>query len=317
MDVATNDSSAQENTIPGIRLGLCCIFREEPIKFRTTTAKAVSSLTARKRLRKLSDLALHNAQNLQLALAACRERHIGAFRILSQIMPLRTHPDYGYAFHDLPGAKEICNILETCRDYAAEHDIRLSFHPDQFVVLNSPRPEVVESSIRELDYQAELSEIVGADVINIHPGGVYGDKPAALQRLAKSLPRLSSAVRSRLTLENDDVSYTARDTLTFCEENQVPMVYDVHHHRCLPDGLSVEEATDGAVATWNREPLFHLSSPRDGWDKPTPKYHHDYINIDDFPAYWLNKTLTIDIEAKAKELAVQRLREELGLSVSL
>ena len=70
-----------------------------------------------------------------------------------------------------------------------DNDIRLSFHPDQFVVLSSPHPEVVANSIRELEYQARLAEAVGADVINIHAGGVYGDKPSALQRFSRCFPR--------------------------------------------------------------------------------------------------------------------------------
>jgi UV DNA damage endonuclease len=89
------------------------------------------------------------------------------------------------------------------------------------------------------------------------------------------------------------------------------LVYDVHHHRCLPDQLSVEQATEQAIATWNREPLFHISSPIDGWQGAKPERHHDYIDISDFPACWLKKSLTVEVEAKAKEAAVEKLMAEL------
>jgi UV DNA damage endonuclease len=88
-------------------------------------------------------------------------------------------------------------------------------------------------------------------------------------------------------------------------------VYDVHHHRCLRDDLSVETATEQALSTWNREPLFHLSSPLAGWTAPKPRRHHDYIDLADFPDCWWNLTLTVEVEAKAKELAVQALLRHL------
>jgi len=91
----------------------------------------------------------------------------------------------------------------------------------------------------------------------------------------------------------------------------IPLVYDVHHHRCNPDGLSVEEATNQAIATWNREPLFHISSPLEGWKGPKPSRHHDFINVRDFPQCWHDLDVTVEVEAKAKEVAVQQLRTTL------
>mgnify|MGYP001136138329 CR=1 FL=1 len=88
-------------------------------------------------------------------------------------------------------------------------------------------------------------------------------------------------------------------------------MYDVHHHRCLPDGSSVEATTELALGTWNREPLFHLSSPKNGWESGNPAHHHDYINADDFPVCWKNLDITVEVEAKAKELAVLKLMQDL------
>jgi UV DNA damage endonuclease len=114
-----------------------------------------------------------------------------------------------------------------------------------------------------------------------------------------------------LTLENDDRVFTPEDLLPVCRSTAVPLVYDVHHHRCLPDSLSVAAATDAALSTWNREPLFHLSSPLNGWSGAHPERHHDYVDSRDFPSSWLSLSIAVDVEAKAKETAVLQLLADL------
>lgn len=298
-----------------MRLGLCCLFVKEPVSFRTTTAKVLLALPRERQLTKVSELCATNTRNLLLALATVRRLGIGAFRIMSPLFPRMTHPEVGYRLEDLPDGTLILHLLEEARTFARRHDIRLSFHPDQFVVLSSPHPAVVASSISELAYQGMLAEAVGAEVINIHGGGVYGHKEQALERLAAVFLDLPESVRTRLTLENDDVSYTVRDLLPICQRLSLPLVYDVHHHRCNPDGLSVEEATALAGETWQavgREEYCHLSSPRAGWGGGNPKPHADYIDPADLPECWRGREMTVDVEAKAKELAVVRLMSELG-----
>jgi len=297
-----------------MRFGLCCLFMDEPVSFRTTTAKALSVLGRDDQLRKLSGICHDNACSLLLALETVQRFGIGAFRIMSPLFPRMTHPDVGYQLEELPEGHQIALLLEKVRSFAVLNNIRLSFHPDQFVVLSSPHPAVVANSIRELEYQALLAGAVGADVINIHAGGVYGDKRAALQRLCMVFPTLPDDVKSRLTLENDDVSYTVRDLLPVCAELSIPLVYDVHHHRCNPDGLSVEEATMLAGETWSRvgrEQYCHLSSPKAGWGGGNPRPHADYIDPSDIPECWQGRRMTVDVEAKAKELAVVRLMETI------
>ena len=300
----------KENTL--IRLGLCCKFHEAPIAFRTTTASALSRLSRQARLDKLAGLCRANADALQAALVFCARHGIGSFRINSQVLPVKTHPDVGYAVSDLPGAGSIVAAYQACGTFAKRHGLRLTFHPDQFILLSSPDPEITRKSIDDLSYQAEVAAWVNADVLNIHAGGAYGDKPAALTRLAAVIKALPDAVRSRLTLENDDRSYAPADLLPLCRETGTPFVYDAHHHRCLPDGLSVGAVTSQALATWNREPLVHISSPKDGWGSKNPRPHHDFIDIADFPEEWLSLNLTVEVEAKAKEVAVARLRQTLG-----
>ncbi|MBL9082207.1 MAG: UV DNA damage repair endonuclease UvsE [Planctomycetales bacterium] len=296
------------------RLGLCCQFAAEPISFRMATATALLRLSNEERLRKLADIALGNALALEQAIEYCARVGIGCFRVISTLLPAKTHPAAGYRVEQLPGAEAIVTQFRKCGAAAARHGVRLVFHPDQFVVLNSPRPDVVEKSLADLAYHAELCDWLGADVINIHGGGAYGDKKAALDVLKRNIDALPEGIHSRLTLENDDKIFTPQDLLPVCRATGVPLVYDVHHHRCLPDGMPIGEATEAAIATWNREPLFHLSSPLEGWSGPQPFRHHDYVDLADFPDEWRRADITIEVEAKAKELAVLRLRDELAAS---
>jgi UV DNA damage endonuclease len=294
-----------------LRFGLCCIFRIEPIKFRRTTAKYLQTFHRNQQIKYLAEICLHNAHTLYKALRYCRDHDIKDFRINSQILPLKTHPDIGYSMEDLPFHDQIIQTFKYCGRFCRKYDIRTTFHPDQFILLSSPSSEVVQRSIADLIYQAEVAGWVNADVINIHGGGAYGDKIASLRRLRKRIEQLPEGVRSRLTLENDDRVYTPEDLLPVCRDLAIPLVYDVHHHRCLPDGISVEETTELALGTWSREPLFHLSSPRDGWDSGKPGSHHDYIDAGDFPGCWTNLDITVEVEAKAKELAVLKLKQDL------
>jgi len=151
-----------------MRFGLCCLFKEEKIAFRITTAKVLSQLPRGGQLAKLSGICHSNIQSLLLAVQTVHRLGIGAFRIMSPLFPRMTHPDVGYALGNLPDGEAIGDLFKAVRSFARLHDIRLSFHPDQFVVLSSPHPAVVANSIRELAYQAWLAEMVGADVIHLH-----------------------------------------------------------------------------------------------------------------------------------------------------
>ncbi len=272
---------------------------------------SISRLARDEALAKLSDICLRNAEALLSALDYCTAHGIGAFRVNSQILPVKTHPEVGYEVGELPAGEEIKRKFKECGSFARKHGIRTLFHPDQFVVLSSVDEALTARSIGELKYQAQVAGWIHADVINIHGGGAYGDKEAALARVETAIKSLPAAVRKRLTLENDDRVYTPSDLLPLCRRTKVPMIYDVHHHRCLPDVLTEEEAAQQALETWDREPVFHLSSPREGWTGPKPSRHHDYINIKDLPESWKDLDITVEIEAKAKEQAIMRLARQL------
>ncbi len=299
-----------ERAEPKLRLGLCCLFCEQPITFRNRQAVHLSGRSRQEQLELLSATILHNALSLEKALVYCRDHHIGSFRLSSRFLPLKTHPQLAYRLEELPRAPEISRQLQLCRRFARENDLRITFHPDQFTLLSSPRPDVTDNSLRELVYHAEVAEEVGADVIMIHAGGAYNDKKTTLARLEQTVEKLPEMVRRRLAFENDDRIYSPADLLPLCRRTGIPLVYDVHHHRCNPDGLTEQETTAEALGTWGREPLFHLSSPREGWVARDRRSHHDCIDIVDFPECWHGLRLTVELEAKAKEVAVARFRKD-------
>jgi len=296
-----------------VRWGLCCQFLDAPIKFRTATHRYVSTLGPKARREYLGAIARDNAAALVAAVRHCRALGIGAFRINSQILPLGTHPVSGYDVDRIDHSGQARRTFLEAAALAKGLDVRLSFHPDQFVVLNSERDAVVESSLREVEFQAAIAELVGAEVIVLHGGGGAGGTEAALARLARAVERLSGRARERLALENDDRMFAPADLLPLCERLGIPFVYDVHHHRCRGDGLSVSEVTRRAAASWRgREPYFHLSSPRDGWHTGDPRPHADYIDPADVPVAWPSMQLTVDVEAKAKERAVLALMAQFS-----
>lgn len=297
-----------------MRLGLCCTFVEEPIRFRRTTARYLLRLAEEERRDFLRTLLGDNAEALRTALEWCAAQGVGAFRLSSQLFPVYTHPEAGYRLETIDPAGEIRAAFLRTGALARKLGLRLSLHPDPFVVLGSSSEAVVRKSVEEIEYHAELAALVGAGQLTIHGGGAQGGKDKALDRLRRGLDLLRPGTRALLALENDDKIYTVVDLLPFCLREGIPLVYDVHHHRCNADGLGEEEAADACFSTWGeREPWAHVSSPRGGWGGPTPRLHADYIDPDDFPKAWLGRALTVDVEAKAKELAVLKLMGDLGL----
>ncbi len=301
-----------------IRWGLCCQFVDAAIKFRTATHRYVSGLEPGARRDYLAAIARDNAAALASAVEFCHVLGIGAFRINSQILPLATHPVTGYTLGALDEAADLAGEFAAVRPLAASLGVRLSFHPDQFVVLNSERERVRDASRQELEMQAYLAELVGADLLTLHVGGATGGVDAAIERLERSLDALSPRVRDRLGFENDDRLFSPADLLPLCARTGVALVYDSHHHRCHPDALTADEASRRAAETWAgrdpslgfaaREPYFHVSSPRDGWDAKNPRPHADYVDPADVPAVWREMDVTVDVEAKEKERAVLAIK---------
>ena len=262
-------------------------------------------------------IVVHNLMTLERVLVWCRDRGVHAFRIGSDLWPRATHPLVAPWVESLLEREDIHASFRRIREFAATHDIRLSEHPDQFLVGNSLRADVVNGTIAELEWRARLGSALGVDVICLHVGSGAPDRESALWRWEATLERLSPMVRARLAFENDDRVFTPERILPACLAWGLPLIYDAHHHRVHPDGLSVEEATEFAIASWGeREPYFHLSSPRAGWDAGDARPHHDMIDVEDWPEAWTalldaGVRFTVDVEAKRKEIAVLALQDAL------
>jgi len=220
---------------------------------------------------------------------------------------------------------------------ARQLDIRLSFHPSQYVVLNSPDQDLVSKSVWDLQSQAEMLDLMGLGpeaVLVIHVGGAYGDIPASRQRWVDTWHSLPEPVRRRLVLEHDDLRFSAQDVLWIHEKTGVRIIFDHQHFWCLnPERADLVETFSRIMATWppDEQPKIHFSSPRTEMrekvsvDKGTRKKivrpvapvftgHADFCNPFEF-ATFMRQVAEFDfdvmLEAKAKDLALVRLRPDL------
>src|SRR5947209_4584713 len=193
------------------------------------------------------------------------QHHISMYRMTSDLAPYATHPDLPQ-FHKQP--KEFAKQLRSAGRKAARLGIRLSFHPSQFIVLNSPDDAVREKSIWDLRVQAEMLDRMELDdeaVMVIHVGGSYGDQQAGIDRWCATWDVLPASVRHRLVLENDDIRFSAADVLAIHNRTGVRLVFDIQHFQCLnPERLEVRPTLERFLRTWPSgvRPKIHFSSPR-------------------------------------------------------
>ncbi len=264
------------------------------------------------------------------------DRHdIRMYRLSSDLAPYATHPDMPQ-FHSM--VRDSDAELRAFGAKAKSLGIRLSFHPSQFVVLNSPDPTLVDKSISDLNSQAEMldrMELGPEAVMVIHVGGTYGDRATANARWAETWNnKLSAHVKRRLVLEHDDLRFSASDILWIHEQTGVRLIFDHQHFWCLnPDRLDMRDALERVLRTWpdGQRPKVHFSSPRTEMrelkrkEKGTRKVktvlvppvntgHADFCNPFEFATFMrVAEGLDFDVmlEAKVKDLALIRLRLDL------
>ena len=229
------------------------------------------------------------------------------FRISSDIIPFASHPVCG-----LDWADSFADELQSIGTYIKNNSIRISMHPDQFVILNAKNPEILKNSISELDYHCALLEAMGlgADAkVQIHAGGVYGDREGSIKRFISNYTKLDGAIKKRLVVENDDGRYSIKDCLSISGETGIPVLFDVFHHECLNSGESLDEALLAASGTWKRKdgvPMVDYSIQKKGARKGT---HAESIDLRRFGAF-IRKTEDFDfdlmLEIKDKEKSALR-----------
>ncbi|KAJ6024065.1 hypothetical protein N7540_004862 [Penicillium herquei] len=270
----------------------------------------------------VESLGLANARDLVKLLRWNDKYGIKFMRLSSEMFPFCSHKEYGYKL--APFASE---VLAEAGRVVAELGHRVSVHPGQFTQLGSPRREVVESSYRDLEYHSEMLQLLKLPpqqdrdaVMILHMGGVFGDKGETLDRFRENYAVLSQDVKNRLVLENDDVSWTVHDLLPICEELNIPLVLDYHHHNILFDANEVREGTqdimplyDRITATWTRKNItqkMHYSEPTAPAITPRQRRKHS-DRVTTLPP--CVPTMDLMIEAKDKEQAVFELMRTFKL----
>jgi UV DNA damage endonuclease len=262
------------------------------------------------------------------------KRNIGMYRMSSDLAPYATHPDMPQ-FHGMVAESDA--ELRAIGAKAKRLDIRLSFHPSQFVLLNSPDPALTEKSIWDLASQAEMldrMELGPEAVVVTHVGGTYGDSEASRARWAEVWPTLPEHVRRRLVLENDDLRFSAADVLWVHEHTGVRLIFDYQHFWCLnPERLEMVPTLRAMLRSWPEEvrPKLHYSSPRTEFraiqrvDRKTRRKrtvqlppvwtgHADFTNPFEFARFMRDcEGLEFDVmlESKAKDISLLKLRPDL------
>jgi UV DNA damage endonuclease len=272
---------------------------------------------------------------LDVVLDYLEDNDVHMYRFGSSIAPYATHPDLPQ-FHGQVEecAQRLAAFGEKCRRL----DVRLSTHPSQYIVLNSENEATRASAARDVEVQAALLDAMGAGaeaVCVLHVGGAAGGVAAGIDRFQAGLELLSERARARLVIENDDRSFGLGAVLELSRRTGLRVVWDILHHHCHdPDAIPDREALQLALATWPAgvTPKIHYSSPKTAieerrrtrgrrversWVLPQLRAHADLIDPIGFEHFVTRTAAGLDfdvmLEAKAKDLALLRLREQLGV----
>jgi len=272
---------------------------------------------------------------LRDVLAYLRQIDVHMYRMSSDLAPYITHPDLPQFHHQID---ECAQELATVGEMTRQDGLRLSFHPGAYTVLNSPDEDIARKTIADLEAQAQILDAMGLGpeaVINMHVGGLYGDKQAALARFVERYQCLPEAVRGRLILENDERAFHLGDTYAIYQQTGIRLVLDQLHHMCNPaPGMSLEQALDLALGTWpaDQTPKIHFSTPHTAMilsekrdesgqkqrilREPRLSQHADLVDPFSFIALLRavpgERDLDVMLECKAKDVALLRLRRHLA-----
>jgi UV DNA damage endonuclease len=276
----------------------------------------------------------HSLERLRAILDYLDANDIRMYRVATALAPYASHPELPQ-FHDQ--VAECAEELAELGELAAARDIRLSSHPGQYTVLNSEDGQVRAAAAAELEVQAALFDAMGLgpeSVVVLHVGGTARGKAAACERFLAGLERLTDSARRRLVVENDDRSFAITDVVALASRAGLRVVWDVLHHHCNdPDGVTDGDALAMALATWPADvtPKIHYSSPRLDLEErrvrrgrrverklvlPQLRAHADLVDPIGFERFLRDvagaRDFDVMLEAKAKDLALIRLREHLA-----
>lgn len=300
-----------------MRLGYCCINLSLKDQGVTTNRGMVRKTFDEKGLPYVSELIQRNLADLFIILTWNHMNGIQVYRMSSDLFPWMSE----YRFEDLPEFDKIRALAKNIGLAAKTYSARLSFHPGQFDVLASPNSEVVRKTIYDLDQHARIMDLMElpqdhSSAINIHIGGSYGDKQSALERFCENFKSLAPSTQARLVVENDDKPSQFGVLDLFNGVYKVvgcPITFDHFHHRFCTNDLVAEQAALLAASTWGSiTPLQHYSSSKALYEDSSVinRSHADYV-YDTIPDYGFDAD--VEVEAKAKDLAVLRYRAGEGI----
>ena len=285
------------------------------VKPITTSRSMIKRTFLSKGVDYASELALANAMDLDKIIDWNILNGYNFFRITSGLAPWKSE----YEWEDLKDIFRIKTHLRSAGIKAKTHNLRITSHPGPFNVLTSPHPHVVDNCVKDLTMHGDVFDMLELtrtpyNKINIHIGGAYGDKESAMERFCKSFERLPDSVKSRLTVENDDKAtmYSVKDLYEGVYKRiGIPIVFDYHHHKFCTGDLSEQQALEMAISTWpdGITPATHYSESRRDEQKDDTirvQAHSDYV-YDKIETY--GNEIDVMVEAKAKELAVQKYKE--------
>ncbi|CAF0949515.1 unnamed protein product [Rotaria sordida] len=224
------------------------------------------------------------------------------FRISSQTVPFASH-----SICKIDWAKYFSSTLRQIGQYIKDHDFRISMHPDQFCLINAKDGNIINRSIAELNYHCRLLDEMNLDSnakIQIHVGGLYGDKKASMDRFIEQYKtKLSDSVRRRLVIENDDRLFSVKDCLYIHEHTRIPILFDNLHHACLNNGETMIEAMKQCFATWpyGQRPMIDYATQQKGKRLGAHADHIDEKHFELFIRETCDLQFDIMLEIKDKE----------------
>ncbi len=293
-----------------MKIGYACLTVGVPeTNLRTTRMKNVTpdglETLIQSNLKALNNMLDYNIQN-----------NIKLFRISSDIIPFGSHPVNTLKWWEIFKHK----LLEIGHK-ALSNGIRLSMHPGQYTVLNSPDVGVVERAIEDLRYHALFLDSLclgNEHKIILHIGGVYGDKTAAISRFIQQYRSLDDNIKQRLVIENDDKQYNISDVYSIGNSEGIPVVFDNLHHKLNPDNTNSEtEWISICESTWKQSDgpqKLHYSQQAP--DK-RPGSHSSTIDVSEFQQFCKNiskSDVDIMIEVKDKNLSAVKCINSISTS---
>lgn len=295
-----------------MRIGYPCITRGlQGLNYKTCRKQNATE-------ERLTELIGHNLRVLEQMIDYNHANGIRMFRISSDIIPFGSDQevnslDWQNLFKDT-----FSRIGEKIRTYG----IRVSMHPGQYTVLNSPKTEVIERAVDDLQYHCLFLDSLEAgheSKIVLHIGGLYGNKETAIERFIDNYRNLDQAVKDRLIIENDDRLFTIEDVLTISKQTGAPVVYDNLHHQLNGEGLEDADAywIEKAMQTWTEQdgqPKVHYAQQQEGARSGA---HSLTIEIEPFLAYFQEiSAFDIDIMLEVKDKNLSAIKCILATSDS-